>query len=371
MYLSGNCGSRPRISIASPPPRPAIAEPSPNVRLNTRSTSMPMPAAATRLSTAARTWAPKRVRSISNTKSERDHGHHCDQEQPIGAEIDAEHADLARQVRRQLHRLLAGAEEIGRRCHRHERKADGEQYLVELHALVQPAVEHAFEQCSDGAAHHERDRQRRKEWHAEARHRDHAQVAAQHREGAMRKVDEVHQAERDRQSYADDEQQRAIGDAVEQDANEVAEHAGRGRGVGGNVRPRRRPHAHRRARRRRAAATGRFRCGWPLARARSAGATAWPGPSGRVFVELDVVQAAVHALDLAHVDGLHDVARLRVDQDRSARTVDLHALHGRHELVGRRPSRWSSSVPGRSRSMPSKPATARKFGRILLPLTSA
>src|SRR5262245_40320756 len=44
--------------------------------------------------------------------------------------------------------------------------------------------------------------------------------------------------------------------------------------------------------------------------------------------ELDIVELAVDLLDLADVDVLHDVARVRIDRDRAARAFPLHALHG-------------------------------------------
>src|SRR5580704_129382 len=43
--------------------------------------------------------------------------------------------------------------------------------------------------------------------------------------------------------------------------------------------------------------------------------------------EFDIVEFAVDLLDLADVDVLHDVARLRIDRDRAARAFPLHALH--------------------------------------------
>src|SRR5262245_62706123 len=48
------------------------------------------------------------------------------------------------------------------------------------------------------------------------------------------------------------------------------------------------------------------------------------GVEGR---ELDIVKLALHLLDLADVDVLDDVARLRIDRDRSARAFPFHALH--------------------------------------------
>src|SRR5262245_41531062 len=54
------------------------------------------------------------------------------------------------------------------------------------------------------------------------------------------------------------------------------------------------------------------------------------GVEGR---ELDVIQLAALPLDLANVDVLHDVARLRIDRDRPARTFPAQTLHGRDQAV--------------------------------------
>src|SRR5574339_71567 len=48
---------------------------------------------------------------------------------------------------------------------------------------------------------------------------------------------------------------------------------------------------------------------------------------GLLYVELHVPQLAVLAFDLADVDVLHDVARLRIDQHRAARALEHLALH--------------------------------------------
>src|SRR5215471_2701104 len=53
-----------------------------------------------------------------------------------------------------------------------------------------------------------------------------------------------------------------------------------------------------------------------------------------ILIELDVVEQAVDLLDLADVDGLHDVPRLRVDHDRTARAQELHALERCEEPIG-------------------------------------
>src|SRR3569623_650248 len=48
--------------------------------------------------------------------------------------------------------------------------------------------------------------------------------------------------------------------------------------------------------------------------------------------ELDVVELAVDLLDLADVDVLHDIARLRIDRDRTAGAFPLLPLHGFDQL---------------------------------------
>src|SRR6202158_973421 len=49
--------------------------------------------------------------------------------------------------------------------------------------------------------------------------------------------------------------------------------------------------------------------------------------------ELDVVELTVLLLALADIDVLDDVARLRIDRDRTARALPLLALHGGDQLV--------------------------------------
>src|SRR3954469_8935237 len=52
-----------------------------------------------------------------------------------------------------------------------------------------------------------------------------------------------------------------------------------------------------------------------------------------VLLELDVVKAVRLPLDPAHVDRLHDVARLRIDPDRSARALKLEPFESLHRSV--------------------------------------
>ena len=133
-------------------------------------------------------------------------------------------AHLAEQVGGQRQRLLPRAPEIGRRGHRHEREADGEEHLVEVARAVEPAVERALHHHAGGGHAEEGERQRREEGHAPAHHQPHREVAAEHREGAVREVDEVHQPHRHRQAEADQEEQASVCDAVEDHAQE-ARHA--------------------------------------------------------------------------------------------------------------------------------------------------
>src|SRR5579871_2062361 len=53
----------------------------------------------------------------------------------------------------------------------------------------------------------------------------------------------------------------------------------------------------------------------------------------REGLEFDVVKLAVDLLDLPDIDVLHDVAGFRINRDRTARALPLHALHGLDQLV--------------------------------------
>jgi NAD(P)H-hydrate repair Nnr-like enzyme with NAD(P)H-hydrate epimerase domain len=49
-------------------------------------------------------------------------------------------------------------------------------------------------------------------------------IAAEHAEGAVRQVDEMHQPQRHRQAHRQDEQQHPEGEPVVEDDDEVADH---------------------------------------------------------------------------------------------------------------------------------------------------
>ena len=150
----------------------------------------------------------------------------ADQEQPVFAEAEAEHVDRAAQIGRRFDGLLGRAEDVGGDGDGNESEADGEQHLVEIAGAVKPAVEHAFERDADHRRGQESHRQRRQERPVEVVHQRDGDVAAEHGEGAVRQVDEIHQPERHRQPDRQHEQQHAVGDAVEQDTEDRGKHGG-------------------------------------------------------------------------------------------------------------------------------------------------
>ena len=81
---------------------------------------------------------------------------------------------------------------------------------------VHRPVQRALEQRAEQRGADEGERQAGEEGHAGAVHQQHRDVAAGHREGAVREVDEVHQPQRHRQADGEHEQQHAVGDAVEE-----------------------------------------------------------------------------------------------------------------------------------------------------------
>src|SRR5262249_31837025 len=153
--------------MASAPPRPASPLPSAKVTANTRSTSMPSPRAMRWLSTAARTFAPKRVFSSAATsaavitidtpirnsrytprlwpQTETVPRTPPYQEHPLSAEPLAQARDGPAQIRRQVQGLLDGAVDIGRHRHRNEDDADRQQALIEVTRTIEPPIEHALE----------------------------------------------------------------------------------------------------------------------------------------------------------------------------------------------------------------------------------
>ena len=110
---------------------------------------------------------------------------------------------------------LVAEQEIGDR-HGHQHEADGEQDLVERACAIEPAIEGALEDDAENRGDEKRDRQGDEERRAEARHHQRRDIAADHGEGAVGEVDEIHQPQRHRKPARQHEQQHPIGDAVEQ-----------------------------------------------------------------------------------------------------------------------------------------------------------
>ncbi len=151
-----------------------------------------------------------------------------DQEQAVDADIESRQRDLPAQEVGQGQRLLLGAEEVMRRGDGHEHQTDREQHLVEMRRAVQTAVQRALEHDADGGAGQGDDGQGREKRDPRTRQQDDADIAAEHREGAVREVDEVHQPQRHRQAHADQKQQHARRDTVEKNRHDASSAGVRG-----------------------------------------------------------------------------------------------------------------------------------------------
>ena len=176
------------------------------------------------LSTAARTCAPKRVRSTRNTSAPRISEADGDEKEPVGGE--ALRADLHRtlEVVRHAHRLLLGGVEPGEGRDRDEDDADGQQALVEVARPVQLSIERSLQHDGNRRAGEESDRQRGEERPAELVGQADGGVAADHGEAAVRQVDEIHHPQRHRQPHRQQEQQHPVGEPVEEHARGGREH---------------------------------------------------------------------------------------------------------------------------------------------------
>ena len=106
---------------------------------------MPIDCAMARLSTAARTIAPQRVRSTPNQSRKIKDRAENDEEDAVGREIPPEDVQLAAQVLGQEHRHRAVAVEQARERHRHEDEADAEEHLRELARGVEARVKKPLE----------------------------------------------------------------------------------------------------------------------------------------------------------------------------------------------------------------------------------
>jgi hypothetical protein len=142
-----------------------------------------------------------------------------DDHQPVASDPGAEDLELALQHARDVDELLRGAHDVIDPRHRHEDQADGEQHLIEMALGIDMDIKRALEHGAERGAEQEGERQPEEKRHAQAVHQHDRDVAARHRESAVREVDEIHQAERDRQPAGEDEQQHPVGNAVEQNGH--------------------------------------------------------------------------------------------------------------------------------------------------------
>ena len=176
------------------------------------------------LSTAARTRAPNRVYSIPSTSAIVIEKRETEQNQPVDRKAQAHERERGAQIGWQLQRLLVGTEEVSRDRDGNKDNADGQQYLIELAGAVQAAKERVLERDADHRGGDERTGQRGEKRHAVPVHQSDSDVAAKHREAAMREVDEIHHAERHRLSDRQQKQQHAVSKAVEQNAKNGRKH---------------------------------------------------------------------------------------------------------------------------------------------------
>ena len=148
----------------------------------------------------------------------------ADEEQPINAEALAHERDAAAQIGRQPYGLLNRPEKVGRCRHRDKDDADGEQALIELARSIKPAIERAFEHDAHNGGRKERKRQRREKRPTQTICKRNDDITAQHGEAAVGQVDEIHQAECDRQSDRQEKEQHPIRKTVEQNAQGRGDH---------------------------------------------------------------------------------------------------------------------------------------------------
>ena len=145
-----------------------------------------------------------------------------DEEQPISADRQPGQLEAALEKGGEVDLLRLVGEEIVEGWDRHQHQADRQQHLVERARAVEPAVKQPLDDDSGERRDDEGERQRRKEGNSGAVHQQRRDIAAAHGEHAMSEVDEVHQPERHRQPAGQQEQQHAVGDAVEQDGQHLS-----------------------------------------------------------------------------------------------------------------------------------------------------
>ena len=149
-------------------------------------------------------------------EGEHDNDADDDQKDAVGAVVNNAEIELPLQRLRQGQRLVLRADQQRDRRDDDEHEPDAEQHLVELGRAIEPGIEQALEHDADRSDGDEAERERGREAQPPAPHAQHDDVAAEHREGAVREVDEAHQAHGDGQPDRHDEQHHPGGEPAEQ-----------------------------------------------------------------------------------------------------------------------------------------------------------
>ena len=150
---------------------------------------------------------------LDEVKAHADEHGEPDEEEAIGRVRHRAKVERARDRRRGLDRARVAPERREAEVGHDERDADRDEHLGQLLA-ADPAQEESLGHEPDGRGDGDPDRDRRDEVPGDP-HRDDARVAAQQEEGAVREVDDAHEAEDEREPAREQEQQSAEAQPVQ------------------------------------------------------------------------------------------------------------------------------------------------------------
>ena len=141
-----------------------------------------------------------------------------DQEETVDADLETgEDMKLPLQEGGDLDDLMLRAHEVGGRGHGGEDDADGEKDLVQGVGIVKANVEGAFQNHPGQRRNDKGCGQADQKRHAPSVQHHDRDIAAQHGEGTMGQIDEVHDAQGDAEPEGQQEQQGPIGNPVKKD----------------------------------------------------------------------------------------------------------------------------------------------------------
>ena len=163
--------------------------------------------------------APKRVRSSPSQSAVTSAAPHRIRKLRKAGKLRMPRSICAGQPARRTHRLRGRPPDIGHRRDRHENQPHRHQHLVEFVAAVEPPVQQALDRQAAERGGHRGGGERRHERHARPAHQTGDDIAAQHREDAVRQIDKAHQPHRHRQPDRYQVQHHRKGEAVEADAD--------------------------------------------------------------------------------------------------------------------------------------------------------